>query len=63
MNWIDYIAKEVSREIGRRSREFYELVMPPVDMYEDEAGLYEQRPNRISKRILLPTSYHTKNKE
>jgi HSP20 family molecular chaperone IbpA len=119
MNFLDYAARELSREIGRRSREFYEFVMPAVDMYEDDAGLvikidlpgfrkdeirinieedvlsinavktglvsttttaanesrtayeerrrsavlYEQRPTRISKRILLPTSYHFKKEE
>jgi HSP20 family molecular chaperone IbpA len=39
MNLIDYAAKELSRELSRRSRDFYELVMPPVDMYEDSTGL------------------------
>jgi HSP20 family protein len=36
---VEYAAKELCREIGRRTRDFYELVMPAVDMYEDEAGL------------------------
>ncbi len=31
--------RELSREIGKRSREFYEFVMPALDMYEDENGL------------------------
>jgi len=26
------MAKEVMREIGNKSREFYEFVLPPVDM-------------------------------
>ena len=39
MTLIHYAAREVSREIGRRSREFYEFVMPAIDMYEDENGL------------------------
>ena len=34
-----YAARELSREIGKRSREFYEFVMPATDMYEDENGL------------------------
>lgn len=34
-----YAARELSREIGKRSREFYEFVMPAIDMYEDENGL------------------------
>ena len=39
MTLIDYAAREFSREIGKRSREFYEFVMPAIDMYEDESGL------------------------
>ena len=39
MTLIDYAARELSREIGKRSREFYEFVMPAIDMYEDENGL------------------------
>ena len=31
------MAKEMMKEIGNKSREFYEFVLPPVDMYlEDE---------------------------
>lgn len=39
MSLIHYAARELSREIGKRSREFYEFVMPAIDMYEDENGL------------------------
>jgi HSP20 family protein len=39
MNLIDYAAKELCRELGGRSRDFYEFVMPAVDMYEDATGL------------------------
>jgi len=39
MTLIDYAAREFSREIGKKSREFYEFVMPAIDMYEDENGL------------------------
>jgi HSP20 family protein len=39
MNLIDYAAKELCRELGGRSRDFYEFVMPAVDMYEDTTGL------------------------
>jgi HSP20 family protein len=39
MGLIQYAARELSREMGKRSREFYELVMPAIDMYEDENGL------------------------
>ena len=34
-----YAVRELSRELGKRSREFYEFVMPATDMYEDENGL------------------------
>jgi HSP20 family molecular chaperone IbpA len=27
-----YMAKEVMREIGNKSREFYEFILPPIDM-------------------------------
>jgi HSP20 family protein len=30
-----YMAKELAKEIDNRSREFYEFVMPAIDMYED----------------------------
>lgn len=33
------MAKELIREIGNRSREFYEFVMPAVDIYEDGSDL------------------------
>ena len=32
MGLINNMAKEAIREIGNKSREFYELVLPPVDM-------------------------------
>ena len=108
MNWIDYAAKEVYREVGKRSREFYEFVMPAIDMYEDATGLvvkidlpgfkrdeisisvdedvlsinarkreaegtaaeqrpgsviYEQRPIKINKKVLLPSLYSAKKGE
>lgn len=38
MGIVRYMAKEVAKEIENKSREFYEFVLPPVDMYlEDEA--------------------------
>ena len=30
------LVKEVIKEIGNKSREFYEFVLPPIDMYLDE---------------------------
>jgi HSP20 family protein len=34
-----YVAKEIMKEIGNRSREFYEFVLPPVDIHEDGTEL------------------------
>jgi len=34
-----YVAKEIMKEIGNRSREFYEFVLPPVDIYEEGTEL------------------------
>jgi HSP20 family molecular chaperone IbpA len=33
------MAKEMMREIGNKSREFYEFVLPPVDMYLEDDQL------------------------
>ncbi len=33
------LIKEVIKEIGNKSREFYEFVLPPVDMYLNEKNL------------------------
>lgn len=30
-----YMTKEIMKELGNRSREFYEFVMPAIDMVED----------------------------
>ena len=34
-----YVAREIMKEIGNRSKEFYEFVLPPVDIYEDGTEL------------------------
>jgi HSP20 family molecular chaperone IbpA len=39
MGIIRYVAKEVAKEIGNKSREFYEFVLPPIDMYLDDDSL------------------------
>ena len=39
MGLARHMAKEVIREIGNKSREFYEFVLPPVDMYLDKNDL------------------------
>ncbi len=33
------LVKEVMKEIGNKSREFYEFVLPPIDMYLNEDNL------------------------
>ncbi len=33
------LVKEVIKEIGNKSREFYEFVLPPVDMFEEKDNL------------------------
>ena len=33
------MAKEMMKEIGNKSREFYEFVLPPVDMHLDDSKL------------------------
>jgi HSP20 family protein len=39
MGIAQYMAKEIMREISNRSKEFYEFVLPPVDMVEDANDL------------------------
>ena len=39
MGLVHYMAKEVLKEIGNRSREFYEFVLPPVDIMLDDDNL------------------------
>ncbi len=39
MGLIRYLAEEALREIGNKSREFYEFVLPPVDMQIDDNNL------------------------
>ena len=39
MGIIQYVAKETMKEIGNKSREFYEFVLPPVDMYLEDNQL------------------------
>jgi HSP20 family molecular chaperone IbpA len=35
MGFGQYMTKEIMKELGNRSREFYEFVMPAIDMVED----------------------------
>ena len=39
MGLVKHMAKEALREIGNKSREFYEFVLPPVDMQLDNGNL------------------------
>jgi HSP20 family protein len=36
---LEHLSKEFMREIGVRSRDIYELLVPPVDMFEDGSEL------------------------
>ena len=38
MGFAEYMAKEF-KELGNRSREFYEFIMPAIDMFEDGSEL------------------------
>ncbi len=39
MGIVRYMAKEVMKEIDNKSREFYEFVLPPIDMSFDDDKL------------------------
>ena len=39
MGFAQYVAKEFVKEIGNKSREFYEFILPPIDMFEDGSDL------------------------
>ena len=39
MGLAHYMAEELIREIGNKTREFFEFVMPAIDMYEDGSEL------------------------
>ena len=39
MGLVNSMAKEMIKEIGNKSREFYEFVLPPVDMHLEEDKL------------------------
>jgi HSP20 family protein len=39
MSIANYIMRELMREFTSKTREFYEFVMPPVDVYEDASDL------------------------
>ena len=35
MGLAQYVAKEFAKEVGNRSREFFEFILPPIDMFEE----------------------------
>ena len=39
MGLVHHMAKEVLSEIGNKSREFYEFVLPPIDIMLDDESL------------------------
>ncbi len=39
MSIAKYIVRELMREFAAKTREFYEFVIPPVDVYEDGSDL------------------------
>jgi HSP20 family molecular chaperone IbpA len=55
MGLVKSMAKEMIKEIGNKSREFYEFVLPPVDMYldNDKLRLVVDLPGFTKKDIKL----------
>ena len=55
MELVKSMAKEMIKEIGNKSREFYEFVLPPVDMYldNDKLTLVADLPGFAKKDIKL----------
>ena len=55
MGLVNAMAKEVIKEIGNKSREFYEFVLPPVDMHleDDKLTLLIDIPGFDKKDIKL----------
>ena len=55
MGLVKSMAKEMIKEIGNKSREFYEFVLPPVDMYldNDKLTLLIDLPGFTKKDIRL----------
>lgn len=62
MGIVKNMAKELAKEIGNKSREFYEFVLPPIDMHLEDDSLvviidlpgFEKKDIRLSihKNIL-----------
>jgi len=49
------LVKDVIKEIGNKSKEFYEFVLPPIDMYLNDENLkiVIDMPGFIKKEIKL----------
>ncbi|HEY5735544.1 MAG TPA: archaeal heat shock protein Hsp14 [Nitrosopumilus sp.] len=52
------LVKEVIKEIGNKSREFYEFILPPIDMYlyDDDLKIIIDIPGFAKKDIELSLS-------
>jgi HSP20 family protein len=69
MGIVRYMAKEVAKEIGNKSREFYEFVLPPIDMYVENDALvvvtdipgFEKKDVKITLRKNTLSIYAEKN--
>ena len=55
MGLVKSMAREMIKEIGNKSREFYEFVLPPMDMYlgEEKLTLVVDMPGFDKKDIKL----------
>lgn len=99
---MKHMSHELGRDLGTKSRQFFELILPPADVFEDGSDLvivvdmpgfdkgkiktrlsesaftvtakreplerdgvsyYEQRPLRLSKRVVLPVKVETGDEE
>src|SRR5947209_17565605 len=70
MGFGQYMTKEIMKELGNMSREFYEFVMPAIDMVEDGNDLIVRidlpgfAKENINLRIVENTlSIHAKGEE
>ena len=55
MGIANYMAKEVMKEIGNKSREFYEFILPPVDMIlQNDSLIVTIDMPGFDKKVRLP---------
>lgn len=67
---MQHLSKEFMREIGARSRDVYEMILPAVDMFEDGSDLViildmagfskEEIKTRLSEHYLIVTAKREK---